>query len=313
MNVMRLPSLLLLVVLAASLAVGAAPASAALSSAETVYLDAFDPANDGDAGPVSTSDVLAPGVLYMADVSGTFSPFNATVWAFHNAAHCGTVEPAAMTPSPGGVDTVVGQDAETRFGIPWKWRCPSLPQHGGGFQIDAGSGFTHPPTADGVLSTPNADHSYSYPLVGQGQPARFRIIDNPTADDNGILTITVRQASESGQAPVAAAPGTAAHTTTASAGATAVLPSNKTCLRKRKISLRLKARKGDAITAASVRVNGRTIRRVKRTHRAARRVLALHVKVAGSRKTGRASVLVSARTRHGRVVVARKVYKVCKG
>src|SRR3954469_3735233 len=220
MNVMRLPSLLLLVVLAASLAVGAAPASATLSSAETVYLDAFDPANDGDAGPVSPSDVLAPGVLYMADVSGAFSPFNATVWAFHNAAYCGTVEPAAITPSPGGVDTVVGQDAETRFGIPWKWRCPSLPQHGGGFQIDAGSGFTHPPTTDGVLSTPNADHRYSYPLVGQGQPARFRIIDNPTADDNGILTITVRQASESGQAPVAAAPGTAAANTTASAGAT---------------------------------------------------------------------------------------------
>src|SRR3954453_22030090 len=144
MHVMRPTSLLVLVVLAASLAVSAAPAPAAVSGPETLYLDAFDPANDGDAGPVATSDVLAPGVLYMADVSGTFSPFNATVWAFHNAAHCGTVEPAAMTPSPGGVDTGVGQDAETRFGIPWKWRCPSLPQHGGGFQIDAGSGFTHP-------------------------------------------------------------------------------------------------------------------------------------------------------------------------
>jgi hypothetical protein len=311
MHVMRPTSLLVLVVLAASLAVGAAPAPAAVSGPETLYLDAFDPANDGDAGPVATSDVLAPGVLYMADVSGTFSPFNATVWAFHNAAYCGTVESSPMTPSPGGVDTVVGQDAETRFGIPWKWRCPGLPQHGGGFQIDTGSGFTHPPTTLGALSTPNADHRYSYPVVGQGQPARFRIVDSPTADDNGILTITVHQASESGQAPVAAAPGAVA-TPANAAAPTATLPSNKSCLRSRRISLRLKARKGDAITAASVRVNGRTIRRVTRTHRSARRVLALHVKVAGSRKTGKASVLVTARTRHGRVVVTRKVYKVCK-
>ena len=43
-HIMRLPSLLVLVALAASLAVGAAPASAALSSPETLYLDAYDPA-----------------------------------------------------------------------------------------------------------------------------------------------------------------------------------------------------------------------------------------------------------------------------
>src|SRR5689334_6450645 len=73
MQVMRLPSLLLLVALVASLAVGAAPASAALSSPETLYLDAHDPANDGDAGPVSTTDVLATGVQYVADVSGTYN------------------------------------------------------------------------------------------------------------------------------------------------------------------------------------------------------------------------------------------------
>src|SRR3954449_608626 len=61
MHVMRLPSLVLPVVLAAFLAVGAVPASAALAGPETLYLDAFDPANDGDAGPAATSDVLAPG------------------------------------------------------------------------------------------------------------------------------------------------------------------------------------------------------------------------------------------------------------
>src|SRR4051812_14891110 len=112
MNVMRLPSLLLLVVLAASLAVGAAPASAALSNAETVYLDAFDPANDGDAGPVSTSDVLEAGRQYLVDVSGTYNAWSQNVWAFHNSTPCGKIEPAPMTPSPDAVETVIGQDAE---------------------------------------------------------------------------------------------------------------------------------------------------------------------------------------------------------
>src|SRR4051812_27611846 len=56
MHPMRLPSLLVLVVVAASLAVAAAPASGALLRPETLYLDSFEPANDGDSGPVSTSD-----------------------------------------------------------------------------------------------------------------------------------------------------------------------------------------------------------------------------------------------------------------
>jgi hypothetical protein len=318
MQVMRLPSLLLLVALVASLAVGAAPASAALSSPETLYLDAHDPANDGDAGPVSTTDVLATGVQYVADVSGTYNAWSPDVLKFHNSTPCGTVEAAPTIPSPGAIETVVGQDAETVFGMPWLTRfCPALPVHGAGFEVDTGNGrgFVHPDTTAGRLATPSADHSYSYPLVGTGQPARFRIFDKPTSDDNGILTIVVHPV---GVVPATAGPATPAAAATAapadavSTAPVAVLPSNKTCLRSRKISLRLKARKGDAITAATVRVNGRTVRRVTRSRRAAQRLLALRVNVAGSRKTGTASVLVTARTRHGRVVVTRRVYKVCK-
>jgi hypothetical protein len=302
------PAVLLALLLTCSLVAGASPATAALTAPETLRLDAFDPANDGDAGPVATSDVLQVGRQYVADVSGTFSPFNAKVWAFHDPSGCGSLEPHPMTPSPGAVDTVVGQDAEVRFGIPWKWRCPALPQHGGGFQMDVGAGFSHFAAVGGPYSAPTPGHFYSYPMVGQGQPARFRIVDNPTADDNGILTIVVRPA-EAAPAPAPEAPAAEPQIDSAP---TTVLPSNKTCLRTRRIFLRLKARKGDAITGATVRVNGRTVRSVHRRRGHTRRVLDMYVKVAGKR-TGRASVVVVARTRRGKAVVTRKRYRLCRG
>src|SRR4051812_42753436 len=212
------------------------PAAAALNTTDTVYLDSYDPANDGDAGPASTSDLLEPGRVYLAVVSGTFSVVNPDVWGFFpGKGECGTPESSPMTPSPGVADSPVGQDAELRFALPWQRFCPGLPKLGGGFQIDVGGGFNHPDPIGGRPAQVAPGHRYSYSLTGQGQPARFRIVAQPTGDDDGILSIVVHPADGGTPEATPAAPA-------ATDAPTVGLPATTSCLRSRRIKLHLRAR-----------------------------------------------------------------------
>src|SRR4051812_3020545 len=77
------------------------------TGSETLWLDSYEASNDGAAGPVTTSTPLAPGMLYLAEVTGTFSAWQASDWLVGTP--CGVPEPAPMF-SLGGRTGTVGLD-----------------------------------------------------------------------------------------------------------------------------------------------------------------------------------------------------------
>src|SRR3954454_20192452 len=181
---------------ALSLAAGAVPASAAVTS-ETLNLDSHEAANDGFAGPVGTADVLAGGVFYVAVVDGTYSKHSPDRWTSPSNDVCGTSESGPLYPSPGVVNGQVGLDPDVYFArFEPAGTCPShpFPRHAGFFQINQGSGYGHIEPIGGGFSTPQASHKYTYVLRGQGTPVSYRIQDFPTSDNYGVLHILTRLA-----------------------------------------------------------------------------------------------------------------------
>jgi hypothetical protein len=183
-----LPALLALLVFAV-------PASASASS-ETLYLDSHDLANDGSAGPVSTSSPLRSGAFYLVQVTGTFSEWAAPEWNFGT---CGNPERRPYFLSPGTDNGPAAIDAETVFGGPtdsFACRAAGLPLHSSEFKIDTGSGPVHKEPLGGPFTRPALFHTYFYVLRGQGDTASFKfsLTDQPTSDNYGRLQITVRGA-----------------------------------------------------------------------------------------------------------------------
>jgi hypothetical protein len=184
-----------LLALSAALLVGAlfpAATHAAIVS-ETVMLDTHEAANDGFAGPAQTSDVLANGAPYDITVSGTYSFWAIGNWASQSV--CGTPEPAPQTPSPGVANGPVGLDADTLFADAGPGSCAGeqVPRHSVALQIEinSGSGYAHREPVGGPFTAPQPGHEYHYTVQGQGKAAGFRLRDNPTSDNYGVLTITV--------------------------------------------------------------------------------------------------------------------------
>jgi hypothetical protein len=191
-------------VLASALAIAAtAPAYAVDSRAklsriektQTLILKAYAPDVTGYAGPVNTTHILPVGGLYVAEVKGKIS-----YWALQQFKHptspwntvCGKPESTS--------GKVFGIDAEFVFGRPGTTPCPTLPSRFPNFEVSTGGArFSHPAPFGGPYSTPTADHLYSYPLLGAGEVASFRLKDDPnghpaTADNYGHLTIHIRPA-----------------------------------------------------------------------------------------------------------------------
>lgn len=184
----------------------AIPASAANAATfpQTKVLDSYEPNNDGYAGSIKSA-VLDAGVPYVAEVQGTFSYYEKqnlrrkTLRPPWNVL-CGTPMSSVMFPSSHVKKKFQGRadlDAENIFAMPRVSLSdckPSYPVHWINFQITStavSGGYAHvtPLTSD------VANHAYSYPLLGAGQPAGFRLEDLPRTDDNyGELHIVIRPA-----------------------------------------------------------------------------------------------------------------------
>lgn len=181
----------------------AGAAQAKVRGSLNVTLDSYEPNNDGFAGPVSTQK-LPEGSRWVAVVQGTFS-YYAPSWYSRpptNWTFCGIAdEDGPLFASPdkasGGP---VGMDAEFIFGRPGTrkfCRSHSLPMRWPNFEMRTGklSPYEHYSALGPTLYAPTADHTYSYPLVGWGQPAQFRLKDRPRTSDNyGELKISLRPA-----------------------------------------------------------------------------------------------------------------------
>jgi hypothetical protein len=192
--------------LAALLVAVAAPAASAhynsssSLSLELLSLDTHETANDGAAGPVSTSKPLKTGKKYALLVRGSFSAFAASQWESTTPGSpgaCGIPEAAPIYPSPGQTNGKVGQDAETQYAKVFRLPCPPpidrFPFHAMDFQmqLNTGSGYTHTEPLGGPFSVPNPYHLYVYFLTGQGQPLKVQLLDSSTSDNYGVFKMLV--------------------------------------------------------------------------------------------------------------------------
>ncbi|HEY5194026.1 MAG TPA: hypothetical protein VIJ39_09185 [Solirubrobacteraceae bacterium] len=172
-------------------------------------LDTHVPGSAAAAGPVSTATPLVAGAHYDVIVAGTMSIWAASQWSAPGT-QCGASEELPMFPSPETVNGPTGWDAETVFAVPpgvdfYNFSCEpsqipfqSTKHSPGGFQVSVSGakGFSHVAPLGGERSTPTVDHTYTYGVTGAGQPASFRFVDEPVADDYGVFMIKVLTAAE---------------------------------------------------------------------------------------------------------------------
>lgn len=166
---------------------------------QTIFLDSYEAANDGAAGPVATTVPLRADAPYFVVVNGTFGNSPAA-----KPLTCGTPEAAPTYASPAAPQNngPVGLDAETVFAEALVGSsCQSVrpvPRHNNRFQIDLGAGFAHVEPAGGPYAAPRADHTYTYPIRATASSAAFsfQFRDSPTSDNHGQLRIQVRAATE---------------------------------------------------------------------------------------------------------------------
>ena len=192
----RLPYLVsALVVAALTLAGCSTPAAPdddppVLTKIATVDLDS----NTAFGPPTVTGPVLEDGADYVIEVQGTFSVWDCRVT---NPGWCkGEPSDAPLFPSPGRANGRVMFDANTWFAVPvGEPRCSAdgdVPFQTQLFvmSLDGGATFTHvPPSTAGF----DADHTYTYEILGAGQAISFRITDTIATDNYGVLRITVSE------------------------------------------------------------------------------------------------------------------------
>lgn len=149
--------------------------------------DSYDP---NGAAVTSSFDtvILTAGEIYCIEAQGTYSIWPPYDWT----APCGAPESAPLFPSPAGFRTgSVGFDMEHYFSGPDLPRC-SLAFPGKSdriqFSLDNGLTWFFP-----VTSTPyNLNHIYYYEIIGRGFPIGVRQSDFATADDYGIIRLTIQ-------------------------------------------------------------------------------------------------------------------------
>ncbi len=163
--------------------------SAAL--AKTHFLDTYDRGKDAYSGPLKT-ERLVKQVPYKAKVRGTFSLFSAEAL---RAPFCGTSEPKPIYRSKRQINGPVVGDAEFLFADLSK-NCAKRknPQTATTFEIRVRSTYKNLAPIGGVGEAPNANHVYTYALLGKGRFARFRLFDRFTKDNYGRLRIKISRA-----------------------------------------------------------------------------------------------------------------------
>lgn len=270
-----------LVLLAATLAL---PAAARAALPETLLLDVHDPTPRAQPTAVGTN-ALEAGRAYVVTVEGTYSIVPAGRWS--HPAVCGTPLVAPLFPSPGVENGPVGLDAELQFARTADRGCSGdYPRRHNRFQIDVGTGFRHVPAEGEPFAVPAG--SYRYDVVGTGELPRFRVWDDPAADNYGQLRVTVAAAAP--DAPLSPPPGRTAH----------VLGR---CLARR--VLRLQIGDGAVVQRARVFVDGHRWGHVRYGRRVIARV--------DLRNVTRSHVRVRVRvlTRDGRSFARARTYGTC--
>jgi hypothetical protein len=153
--------------------------------------------NSDSAAPVTVSGGLIPYATYELVVSGTYSPWNSTLWNNPPGSYwatCGTPGSAPTYPSPGVTNGAVGNDAAFIFAMPAPdFGCGgiTLPQPGK-FEINEGTGFAAF-TPDGAPTAPTANHTYTYTLRTTQwlPPAQVEIVDSNYSDNYGELKVSL--------------------------------------------------------------------------------------------------------------------------
>lgn len=292
-------------------------AAAALTTPETLYLDTYENSGDQASGPVSTTETLADGTFYVAEVSGTLSVYEADLWKHLGGGIfiCGTPLAAPEIPSPGRPDTNVSQDAMWVFARPQRSRCVQhFPYRYGSFQVSLGGPFASV-TPTNLGAGPNPDHKYALLLRGTGGAASFQHRDSQTRDNNGVLTILVRPATSTDCAGnvecLAATAGSTLAPVSGSAPSTGspLIPPRRQCLSRRRFRIRVRLFPRNPVVTATVRVDSKRVRVLRVKLRGVRRLVAI-VDLRGI-PPRLVPVDISARRRSGKIMVGRRTYQTC--
>jgi hypothetical protein len=281
----------------------AAPAAAhAAAASEQLMLDVHD-ATPREQPTVVAANALEAGRAYVITVTGTYSIVPADRWT--HPAICGRPLAGPRFVSPGVVNGRVGLDAELQFARTADQGCSgAFPRSHNRFQIDVGSGFRHVPAEGAPFATPTGgtpldtrDDGYQYRVTGTGATPRFRVWDDPAADDYGQLRIVIAPAQPDVPAPSGAAgsaPPPSAQPAPHAAGR---------CVVRRVLHLQLGA--GSVIAHARVTVDGWRWGRVRYGRRVTARLDLRHV------THDRVRVRVRILTRDGRLLRRARTYGTC--
>jgi hypothetical protein len=184
-----------------------APAGAATT---TIYLDSHNTTDapnsfcsgsnmvpaltpPGCGSSVTAPVVLTTGATYTVTVVGAVSAWGA--WPYRR---CGKPEPSSEFASSPIPNRPAGDDAQFRFAVPlYLGKCTKLPKKTSYFQVDLGSGWSHP-VANGEPSKPSNDndkagdqHPYTFTFTGEGVAPQFRFVDYHSSDNSGRFKITI--------------------------------------------------------------------------------------------------------------------------
>ena len=168
---------------------------------ETLQLDTHAIGDDGDAGPVSTAQVMDHRKQFLITVVGNLSMWPAASWIAPPNVLCGVPDRNVSTQSPGVTNYWAGADAMVTFAVPLPpgGDCNNLeglgyPRNPGLFQMDLGSGFTSPMPLGGLIANPSPGHLYKFLVTGDDAVGSFRWLEAITSDNYGVLTIIVEEA-----------------------------------------------------------------------------------------------------------------------
>jgi hypothetical protein len=293
----------------------AAVAQAGGFSPESLLLDSHNPDGSQFSGPVRTEQTISGGQYVAVSVRGTYALYTKKLMERPSRPYVlcgGSAATAPFLPSPGVADTAPGFDAEFIFRRPFVGGCPyKLPIAGGMFEVNVGGGWVHP-EAVGKPQVPDAAHTYRYLLRGVGGTVGFRLRDAFTGDNDGVLAIDVRSptAAECGAIAECVGSATEAPPSAAAPLASSVfgLTAPRSCASRRRFTVHLRTPKSDRVVAATVRVNGRTVKVLKRQRGRARFISTIDLR---GLPAGSVRVSIVARTTSNKVVRTERRYKTC--
>ena len=137
--------------------------------------------------------VLNEGQKYRIILSGTYSLWIPQQWTDRGVCIRGEAEPLPKFPSPGKMNGLVGADPFYRFARPFYGPCQELTDPNETistmmFSLDGGNSYSIPVP---MVSEYRPDHTYTYEVIGQGQPLMVRLDDAPLDDNYGQIFVVI--------------------------------------------------------------------------------------------------------------------------